>query len=59
MQPRVLTQHKVVTQNVLREYLQMVITQVVAPKYRAQINLDAVEPDLEHLTLKYQQTLTK
>ncbi|PMD69851.1 TetR/AcrR family transcriptional regulator [Companilactobacillus nuruki] len=59
MQPQVLTQHKVIIQNVLNDYLQMLVSQVVAPKYQSQINLDDVEKQLQHLTLKYQQTLTK
>lgn len=59
LNPAVLSRHGLNARTVLTDYVQMLIIQVIAPSYQPTVDLSELTTTLQHLTLKYQQTLTK
>ncbi|MFD1671551.1 TetR/AcrR family transcriptional regulator [Agrilactobacillus yilanensis] len=52
-----LEQQRLFLNEVLPDYLKMMVSQVVAPEYQGQVQLTAVANQLQQLTAKYQQAL--
>ncbi|RRK09674.1 TetR/AcrR family transcriptional regulator [Lactiplantibacillus garii] len=59
MKPAALSRYGGRTQDVLPDYLQMLMTQVVVPSKWAEVDFSTITAALQHLTLKYQRVLTK